>query len=945
MFSNRAHRSTTGGPLRPNAQEGPAFPASQVIARPLRLAQESDRQELQALSAETDETLFYEGLLGFSTRHQQEGRLDLAAETYAAILGAAPEGPQRNRAQAGLDAILGHGGRGARAEFLLRRLAQEASDPAALFAMGSAGLVFRMSRLAMMSRLALSPSANFLTRGFGARALASFGAFTLEAPSFTLAGRLGNAALGRAQDWSEETLAREFASSFLVLGGLKVAGALSNGAYRRLGGRPGIAQQAFAQTSMLGGIYLGHGLERLAGLRRHQDGAMTLIDSLALLLQFHVAGNLSRHAFGSRFGAWERSMDLQVEALSEATPRGSPFRPRSGWEGALLASAQLPSKPEGSENSFGFWMSMMEGGGEGPGSDRSPLTLPKLGTRPSYESPRGERLNREEAERQLRGLMPRGYVEPVSLERPGFVKELLSAFGITTHSFDESSFRRGFEIARRYPERVQRVAFDIDEVYLHWAFSPRDIFQGAMEKGAEAVYRNTSPELLQYQSFQVSEGVQLNLFEKLWFDGIQRLFPTRFRQHVQLHPGVRAFQLGLRLGQEKNLIMATTGPAGRILRLANEDPAMKMIYFGKTPTEAVSIVEVREGLNIYTREDLVLAMRGLKNGDLRYSENPTIESYLAKIREFPTRGVKLKHPAISVLRGKRAFDTLVDDSGSTFEMLGDLPGFSVLQPPSARPSSTLNFTLGSPEKYLSRMSNSYASELGDLLAAPEPPPSTRLSFQSPAPENYPLQRFSIEIPWGKFGAEFVAPNRELRSLSAGLVSALPLPSPARPSSRKMLALTGDQLRSVVERIYREFDLLLEQKPGEVSVETDRTALYRDLAQNSPEDLHALLERFLTPQEIVRLPQAALPASERGPKYFSRIASLISVKRAVCHLLALDAAEHSLEVQFRFGRPVLSGVAAERLGQNKLLTTLADDGEVGIGIALLEPGIWDSGLVG
>jgi hypothetical protein len=31
--------------------------------------------------------------------------------------------------------------------------------------------------------------------------------------------------------------------------------------------------------------------------------------------------------------------------------------------------------------------------------------------------------------------------------------------------------------------------------------------------------------------------------------------------------------------------MVTTGPSGRILRLANEDPAMKMIYFGKTPTE------------------------------------------------------------------------------------------------------------------------------------------------------------------------------------------------------------------------------------------------------------------------------------------------------------------------------------------------------------------------
>jgi len=73
---------------------------------------------------------------------------------------------------------------------------------------------------------------------------------------------------------------------------------------------------------MLTGILLGHALEEHFGLRPHRDGATTLTDSLAMLLQFHVAGRLTRQAFGPRFAAWERGLDSQAEMLSQGPPLG-----------------------------------------------------------------------------------------------------------------------------------------------------------------------------------------------------------------------------------------------------------------------------------------------------------------------------------------------------------------------------------------------------------------------------------------------------------------------------------------------------------------------------------------------------------------------------------------------------------------------------------------------
>ncbi|MFO1463057.1 MAG: hypothetical protein U1F66_04720 [bacterium] len=302
------------------------------------------RAELNSLAAEGDAQLLGEGLLNFAQRQERDGRLELAMEAYQAVQ-TLPVEALRRRAQQGLDAIQGRGDFGPRAEFLLRNLAQQASEPSALLAMGVAGTAFRVTRLATLSWLAGAGEAGLATRLLGAGRIATLAGFAVEAPAFSLAARLGNEALGRPQDWGARALGRDLLSSYFVLGGLKLAG----GAAGSLGaGRPRLFQHLIHQGGMLTGILLGHRLEEWAGLRPRQAGATTLVDSLALLLQFHVAGRLSRAAVGPGLGAWEASLEHRAANLALGRGRSSfPQFPGPPTPSYAMASAISVEGPRG----------------------------------------------------------------------------------------------------------------------------------------------------------------------------------------------------------------------------------------------------------------------------------------------------------------------------------------------------------------------------------------------------------------------------------------------------------------------------------------------------------------------------------------------------------------------------------------------------------------------
>ncbi|HKX13375.1 MAG TPA: hypothetical protein VJP40_09495, partial [bacterium] len=161
------------------------------------------RAEFLAVTREQDGELRGEGLLSLAGRQERAHRRELAIEIYQEILNS-PETPEpiRNRAQRRLDAHLGRGAIGDRAEVLLSRFCEEATEPTSLLAMTVAGAAFRATRFLTLSRLAANPTANPLTRGLGMRAVAGLSGFGVEAAVFPLTGRLGNLALGREQDWS-----------------------------------------------------------------------------------------------------------------------------------------------------------------------------------------------------------------------------------------------------------------------------------------------------------------------------------------------------------------------------------------------------------------------------------------------------------------------------------------------------------------------------------------------------------------------------------------------------------------------------------------------------------------------------------------------------------------------------------------------------------------------
>ncbi|MDL1872113.1 hypothetical protein FBR05_07880 [Deltaproteobacteria bacterium PRO3] len=274
-------------------------------------------EEILSLAAEREARALGEGLISLGIRLENAERLDAAAGVFAVVAGALREGPLQERARARLDAILGRGAVLPRMEFLGRRLAAQASDPAMIAGMAGAGLAFRMTRLAALSRL--SAGSGFLSRPWVARGLANVAGFGVESVAFTGSVRAANAALGRTQDWSARALWQEYAAGTLTLGALKLTGALARLGVSRIGPHPSIlgrfTQAALPQAALFGGILLSHDLEARLGLRPHVDGATSITDALGTLLQFHVGGRLAREVSGPRLQRLEQELERRATAL------------------------------------------------------------------------------------------------------------------------------------------------------------------------------------------------------------------------------------------------------------------------------------------------------------------------------------------------------------------------------------------------------------------------------------------------------------------------------------------------------------------------------------------------------------------------------------------------------------------------------------------------------
>ncbi|MCC6273542.1 MAG: hypothetical protein IT572_08750 [Deltaproteobacteria bacterium] len=267
----------------------------------------------KALATETEPKILFQDLLVLTGSLEREGKFAEAEFLYSNIsilLDNAPDEYRilQKKSQDSLAAIQGRGSTGTRAELLLRRFCQEATNPAAIASMAVGTQLFRLGRFWAASRLGTTGG------GLLPAALANGAGFLAETSSFTLTHKAVASTLGHKQDWSPSGLAREWASGALVLGSLKAMGGAT-----RLGlkssissprlriaaqeaGIHGIAVGALPQIGMLGGILTGHHLEKFFGLRPRDDGGATvLMDSLATLLHLNVGGSLVGSVLGRSY--------------------------------------------------------------------------------------------------------------------------------------------------------------------------------------------------------------------------------------------------------------------------------------------------------------------------------------------------------------------------------------------------------------------------------------------------------------------------------------------------------------------------------------------------------------------------------------------------------------------------------------------------------------------
>ncbi len=261
------------------------------------------------------------------------------------MVGAQHVEPLRAAAQTRLNAMVGTGAFGCRAEFLLQRFTQDAGDPKMILPMLAGSAVYGLARGATLSRLAATAKGGLFTRGIGARFAASSVGFIAEVPTFALSARAMRHASGEIKPGQATSVAQDLAGSAITLGLLKsfsflgqkglqgLHGIQVNGTATRLQGAMRSSQFVFTQGSMFAGLMAAHKIEEKFGLRPHVDGATTITDTLASMLSLGVGAHLGHKALGKGYGRWNQELHLQTKIAEQGLAPPRRARPwfRSPW--------------------------------------------------------------------------------------------------------------------------------------------------------------------------------------------------------------------------------------------------------------------------------------------------------------------------------------------------------------------------------------------------------------------------------------------------------------------------------------------------------------------------------------------------------------------------------------------------------------------------------------
>ncbi len=334
--------------------------------------------ELAALGEERNGEMFFSGLLNFGQRLQDQGKAEAAAEVYAAILHRLPDGGVRQSAEARLNALLGTGNAGLRAEVLLRNFAQSATSYQTIVPMIAGSAVYQVTRVSTLGRLGSSARATWFTRGFGARLTAATAGMALEVPVFSL-GRRGLMALGGENFlWDGVSVGKDLLGATITLGALKIFGHVGNQAVHKVRARGAIRElplQFIPQAAMFSGLMAAHRLEEGVGLRPHVDGATAATDALATMVSLGVGSHLGKRILGGNFSRFQSELELRARHQSpssenfsslQRTPIFSAVGTRSAndsWR--MPRGGESPRDPNKNPNVL-MSTNNDEGGGKGP---------------------------------------------------------------------------------------------------------------------------------------------------------------------------------------------------------------------------------------------------------------------------------------------------------------------------------------------------------------------------------------------------------------------------------------------------------------------------------------------------------------------------------------------------------------------------------------------------
>ncbi|MFO1463614.1 MAG: hypothetical protein U1F66_07525 [bacterium] len=315
------------------------------------------QRELQSILRERDPGLLGESLSSFAARLEQGGQYEAAAQLYARLAEApgqeAASGAQvaepfspfenipdefRRRARTRLDALVGRGGFGPRAELLMRSFAGQASDPRVILPMTLATAAFSMARGLSLARFLGSTEAAWWSRGFGAKAVSGLLGFGVEVPTFVLSSRV----LGGGTS----SLEKDLLGGAFTLGALKLFGMAGQGVARRVATLAENPTWTSGLSGMSGflGLLAAHRLEEWAGLRERVEGQALFADTLAAWLALSVGARLGDHLLGHRGRAFQAELALRAEpVLPAAATAGREFAEALALSPATAGEAYFPS--------------------------------------------------------------------------------------------------------------------------------------------------------------------------------------------------------------------------------------------------------------------------------------------------------------------------------------------------------------------------------------------------------------------------------------------------------------------------------------------------------------------------------------------------------------------------------------------------------------------------